>query len=124
LQTFTLFLDMPVSLKEENQKLFYSISEVAELLELNASTIRFWEKEFKALQPKKTQKGNRQFTKKDIELIQRISFLVKEKGYTIQGAKDQLKTRESQRENSEETEVIKKLQAIRRKLLELKKNLD
>jgi DNA-binding transcriptional MerR regulator len=115
---------VPVSLKEDNQKLFYSISEVAELLELNASTIRFWEKEFSALQPKKTQKGNRQFTKKDIELIQRISFLVKEKGYTIQGAKDQLKTRESQRDNSEETEVIKKLQAIRRKLIELKKNLD
>ena len=84
----------------------------------------FGKKNLKPYSLKKHKKETASLQKKDRELIQRISFLVKEKGYTIQGAKDQLKTRESQRENSEETEVIKKLQAIRRKLLELKKNLD
>ncbi len=114
---------MALRLTDESEKLYYSISEVSELLELNASTIRFWEKEFQELQPKKTQKGNRQYTKKDIALLQRINILVKQQGYTIQGAKDQLKLRDP-KIISEEMEVVDRLKRIRQKLIELKKKLD
>ena len=71
-------------------KLYYSIGEVAELLGVNASLIRFWEKEFDAIKPKKNAKGNRKFTPKDIETLKRIYDLVKVKGYTLEGAKKEL----------------------------------
>ena len=78
---------------EETEKLYYSITEVSAMFDVNASALRFWEKEFDILQPAKNKKGNRLFTKKDIEHIAQIVDLVKHKGFTIQGAREQLKTR-------------------------------
>jgi len=112
---------MPVNEKEETEKLYYSISEVSELFDLNASTIRFWEKEFEMLSPTKNKKGNRLFTKKDIEHLAQIVELVKQKGYTIQGAKEQLKNRPASKKTSNE-EVIAKLKEIKAKLIELGKS--
>ncbi|MBL7921223.1 MAG: MerR family transcriptional regulator [Bacteroidia bacterium] len=114
---------MPVNEKEETEKLYYSISEVSELFELNASTIRFWEKEFEMLSPTKNKKGNRLFTKKDIEYLAQIVDLIKQKGFTIQGAKEQLKNRSVSKKSNNE-EVIAKLKEIRAKLVELGKSQD
>ena len=73
------------------QKLFYKISEVAEIFDINISAVRFWEKEFDILKPKKNKKGNRLFTHKDIENIKIIHYLLKEQGFTVEGAKKKLK---------------------------------
>src|SRR5687768_14207357 len=77
--------------EEETQKRYYSIGEVAKLFNVNPSLIRFWENEFDVLQPKKNRKGNRLFTKEDLENIKIIYHLVKEKGYTLSGAKEEMK---------------------------------
>ena len=74
------------------EKKYFSIGEVAEMLDVATSLIRFWESEFDIIKPKKNRKGNRQFTKEDIENVKLIFHLVKEKGYTLQGAKDLLKS--------------------------------
>jgi DNA-binding transcriptional MerR regulator len=76
---------------EETVKLFYSIGEVAEILNVNQSTLRFWEKEFPSIRPVTNKKGNRMYTKKEVDLIYKIYDLVKVKGFTLQGARDQLK---------------------------------
>lgn len=83
-------LGMEERFSQNFNKLYYSIGEVAELLGVNASLIRFWEKEFDTIKPKKNAKGNRKFTPKDIETLQRIYDLVKVKGYTLEGAKKEL----------------------------------
>src|SRR3546814_5876450 len=82
---------MPYKEREIN-KLYYSIGEVARIFDVNASLIRFWEKEFEILQPRKNKKGNRLFTQEDLENLKIIYHLVKEKGYTLQGAKEHLKS--------------------------------
>ncbi|MCE3258614.1 MAG: MerR family transcriptional regulator [Bacteroidetes bacterium] len=107
--------------KEETQKLFYTIGEVSEMFELNASTLRFWEKEFDFLRPSKNKKGNRTFTQKDIDNIARIVDLVKQKGFTIQGAKEQLKggSASTARSSGNNAEVIAKLEKIKDKLIDL-----
>jgi DNA-binding transcriptional MerR regulator len=111
---------MSMNQKEETEKLFYSISEVSEMFDLNASTLRFWEKEFEVLKPAKSKKGNRLFTRKDIEHIALIVELVKNKGFTIQGAREQLKKKPGDDTNSE---VINKLKIIRDKLIRLSESL-
>jgi DNA-binding transcriptional MerR regulator len=112
---------MSINEKEETEKLYYSISEVSELFDLNASTLRFWEKEFDVLKPTKNKKGNRLFTKKDIDHITQIVELVKQKGYTIQGAKEQLKNRTGTKTSlGSNAEVIEKLKSIKAKLIELR----
>jgi len=92
------------------------------MFDLNTSHIRFWEKEFDILKPKKNAKGNRFFTKEDIENLHIIYNLVKERGMTLKGAKQKLK------DNKENTikniEVIRKLQSIKSELLEFKELLD
>jgi len=114
---------MAVNEKEETEKLYYSISEVSDLFDLNASTIRFWEKEFEMLSPTKNKKGNRLFTKKDIDYLAQIVDLVKQKGFTIQGAKEQLKNKPtSKKSNNVNEDVIAKLKDIKAKLIELGKN--
>lgn len=75
----------------EIEKLYYSIGEVAEMFEVNTSLIRFWEKEFAQLQPRKNSRGNRVYSKKDLELFKKIHHLVKEKGFTLEGAKNALR---------------------------------
>ena len=109
---------MAITEKEEIQKLYYSITEVSEMFELNASTLRFWEKEFDILKPTKNKKGNRLFTQKDIDLLRKIVELVKQKGYTIQGAKDQLKNKSIQKKlNNNNEKVIENLKLIKSKLI-------
>ena len=107
--------------EKEDEKLFYSISEVAALFQVNASLIRFWEKEFDLLKPAKTKKGNRQFTTADIDTLRTIHHLVKVKGYTIQGAKDKL--RSGKDDATKETQMIQSLTRVRAFLVELKKQL-
>lgn len=103
------------------EKIYYSISEVAELFEVNQSLIRFWEKEFDILSPQKNKKGNRLFTKDDIENLKLIYHLVKERGYTLQGAREKLK---QNRENVVNTvQMISSLNRVKEFLLELKKEL-
>ena len=99
------------------QKLYYSIGEVSKAFNVNASLIRFWEKEFQELNPKKNNKGTRRYSSIDIEKLQIIHHLVKEKGYTLDGARDLLKTL------NKNFEVIKKLEKIKTSLLNIKNEL-
>ena len=103
------------------EKLYYSIGEVADVFDVNISLLRFWEKEFDILKPKKNKKGNRLFTAKDIDNLKIIYHLVKERGYTLEGAKKKLK------ENKEDTinnvEIVNRLKEIRQFLVELKDEL-
>lgn len=108
--------------EETPEKLFYSISEVAEMFKVNASLIRFWEKEFDFLKPRKTAKGNRTYTKKDIENIKLVYHLVKEKGFTLQGAKEKLKQKPAQ-EINKNLEAIESLNKLKSFLVELKNQL-
>jgi DNA-binding transcriptional MerR regulator len=103
-------------------KLYYSIGEVADIFGVNASLIRFWEKEFDAINPKKNAKGDRKFTPNDIEMVHRIHDLVKVKGYTLDGAKKALKSKSKQTEVSES---IGDLDAdfLEMKLLQIKADL-
>ncbi len=103
------------------EKLYYSIGEVARMFNVNASLIRFWEKEFDIIKPKKNKKGNRFFTRQDIENLSLIFHLVKDRGMTLAGAKKKLK------ENREDTinnfEVVRTLTEIKNALLEIKESL-
>ena len=85
-------------------KLYYTIGEVATMFSVNTSLIRFWEKEFTIIQPKKNKKGNRLFTPKDIINFNKIYNLVKEQGFTLEGAKNALKINNVQNINSVKTE--------------------
>ncbi|MEL0183844.1 MAG: MerR family transcriptional regulator [Bacteroidota bacterium] len=105
-----MHLDLP-------PKLYYSIGEVSKAFKVNASLIRFWEKEFADLNPKKNSKGTRRYSSVDIEKLQIIHHLVKEKGYTLEGAKEQLKTLDKN------FEIIKKLEKIKSTLINIKKEL-
>jgi len=104
-------------------KLYYSIGEVAAMFGVNASLIRFWEKEFKIISPKKSNKGNRMFTVKDLEILYKIYTLVKREGYTLDGAKKALSEIKKTKDKSEDPNqvIIRKLEAIKIKLLTLKK---
>ena len=104
-----------------DSKLYYSIGEVAEIMGVNASLIRFWEKEFDVIQPHKNKKGNRLFTKKDIENLKLIQYLVKERGFTLEGARQKLKDNPATAER--ESEITDRLKKVREFLLELKENL-
>ncbi|MRJ09520.1 MerR family transcriptional regulator [Ornithobacterium rhinotracheale] len=103
------------------EKLYYKISEVAEAFNVNASLLRFWEKEFDILKPKKNRKGNRYFTPEDIQNLKIIYHLVKEKGYTLEGAKIALQEKEK---ITEETSIIFRLEKIKAELLAFKNYLD
>jgi len=103
------------------EKLYYSITEVADMLQVNASLIRFWEKEFETLSPTKNKKGNRLFTPDDIEQLKLIHHLVKDRGFTLEGARQKLKNNKS--EAVSENEIVDRLTRVREFLLELKTNL-
>ncbi len=103
------------------EKLYYSIGEVAKMFDVNPSLIRFWEKEFDIIKPKKNKKGNRFFTKEDIDNFHLIYHLVKEKGMTLKGA--QLKMKENKSGTTNNFEVVKSLKEIKELLLEIKDNL-
>ena len=99
------------------EKLYYSIGEVAQAFNVNTSLIRFWEKEFDSISPKKNKKGDRFFTPKDIENLKIIYYLVKEKGYTLEGAKVVLQT---QKNLPKKVEIISRLELVKEELLKLK----
>ena len=104
----------------EIEKLYYSIGEVADMFEVNASLIRFWEKEFPQLQPRKNNRGNRVYSKKDIELFKKIHHLVKEKGFTLEGAKNALRTKT---EPSSQEVLVDRLLRIRGELQSIASSL-
>lgn len=102
-------------------KRYYSIGEVARAFNVNTSLIRFWEKEFDVLKPKKNAKGNRKFTPEDIKNLQLIYHLVKERGFTLDGAKIHLK--EEKQKTLTNFEIIRKLEAVKATLLNIKEQL-
>ncbi len=105
----------------ETVKLYYTIGEVSKMFSVNASLIRFWEKEFEVLQPKKNKKGNRLFTAEDVENLRIIYHLVKERGFTLHGARAKL--RDNKTDVTSTTEVYDSLTRIKGFLVELKDNL-
>ncbi|MBQ7553764.1 MAG: MerR family transcriptional regulator [Bacteroidaceae bacterium] len=108
--------------KENDLKMFYSISEVAEMFNVNESTLRFWEKEFPALAPKKAGRGIRQYQQKDIDLIKLIHHLVKEEGMTIPGARQRLHVNKDN--TDKKVEVLERLKRIRQELAGMRDALD
>ena len=108
-------------LKTEVEKLFYSIGEVAKKYNVNVSLIRFWEKEFDILKPKKNKKGNRMFTKMDMDNLDIIFHLVKERGFTLEGAKKKLK--ENKKDTIDNISIVNKLKEIRKFLTNLREEI-
>ena len=103
------------------EKRYYGIGEVAKAFNVNTSLIRFWEKEFDALKPKKNAKGNRKFTPEDIKNLKLIYHLVKERGFTLDGAKIHLK--EGKKETLNNFEIISKLEDVKNQLKKIKEHL-
>lgn len=103
------------------EKRYYGIGEVARAFDVNTSLIRFWEKEFDVLQPKKNAKGNRKFTPDDIKNLQLIYHLVKERGFTLEGAKIHLK--EEKKKTLSNFEIIQKLERVKAELIKIKNQL-
>lgn len=112
---------LPESIAEQ-EKIWYGIGETAEALGVTASTLRFWEKEFDMIKPRKNKKGDRFFSKNDIALIRTIHYLTRVKGYTLQGAKDALKRNFI--EEADNATIISSLMEIKEMLLKIKKELD
>lgn len=113
---------MPVQNTDKELKLYYSIGEVAQMFGVNESLLRFWEKEFPQLNPKKAGRGVRQYKAEDIEVVKLIHYLVKERGMTLPGARQRMK-------NNKETtmrnfEVVERLKAIREELVGMRDALD
>lgn len=109
-----MHLDLP-------EKRYYAIGEVAKAFGVNASLIRFWEGEFDIIKPKKNAKGNRKFTPEDVKNLQLIYHLVKERGFTLDGAKIHLK--EEKAKTLQNFELIQKLENIKSELLKIKEQL-
>ena len=105
----------------EQKKLYYSIGEVSKMFNVSASLLRFWETEFEILKPRKNKKGNRLFSKKDIENLKLIYHLVKEKRYTIEGARTKLKGNRDL--NMDKLKVVRSLEMIKGFLIDIKKEL-
>ncbi|MBP9793191.1 MAG: MerR family transcriptional regulator [Flavobacterium sp.] len=110
---------MHINLPEN--KRYYSMGEIATAFGVNQSLIRFWDKEFDILKPKKNAKGNRMFTPEDVKNLQLIYHLVKERGFTLEGAKVHLK--EGQQKTLDKFEIIRKLESIKTQLTNIKNEL-
>jgi DNA-binding transcriptional MerR regulator len=108
--------------KPKIEKIYYSIGEVSEMFGVNASMVRFWDKEFDIIKPHKNKKGNRLFTPQDIEGLRLIYHLVKERGMTLAGAKKKLK--DNREDTMQNFEVVCKLNEIKDLLLEIRNELD
>ena len=103
------------------EKRYYKIGEVAKAFDLNTSHIRFWEKEFDIIKPKKNAKGNRLFTQEDIKNFKLIYNLVKERGFTLEGAKQKLKKNPNKIFNNHD--IISKLEGVKAELQKIKNSL-
>ena len=112
-----------MALKADKElKLYYSISEVAKMFGVNESLLRYWEKEFPMIAPKKAGGNIRQYRKEDIESIRLVYHLVKEKGMTLAGAKQRLKMNKETTMNT--AEILERLKEIKKELLSMRKELD
>jgi len=109
-----MYIDLP-------EKRYYKIGEVAKAFGVNTSHIRFWEKEFDVFKPKKNNKGNRLFTQEDLKNLKLIYHLVKEKGYTLEGAKSKMKESPKKIENNHQ--IITRLETIKAELIKIKEHL-
>jgi DNA-binding transcriptional MerR regulator len=103
------------------EKRYYSIGEISKAFGVNSSLIRFWDQEFDMIQPKKNAKGNRMFTPTDVKNLELIYHLVKERGFTLEGARIHLK--EGKKKTLDRFEIIQKLEAIKTTLVNLKENM-
>ncbi|MDY9917861.1 Helix-Turn-Helix DNA binding domain [Proteiniphilum saccharofermentans] len=106
----------------DDKRLFYSIQEVADHFAVNVSLLRFWEKEFENINPKKTAGGTRQYTREDIQQVEIVYHLVKEKGMTLEGARQTLKSKKDEEEKR--VEVLSRLTKIKKELLSLETEFD
>jgi len=102
-----------LKIDQDLTKLYYSIGEVAEMFEVSNSLIRYWETEFNVLKPSKNKKGDRRFMVKDIRTLEKIFTLVKERGFTLEGAKKELKKKPK---SNKSEEVVQRLKNTRQKL--------
>lgn len=109
--------------KNKDLKMFYSISEVAQMFNVTETLLRYWEKEFPNIKPQKGGRGIRQYTKDDIEQVKLVHHLVKERGLTLQGARDMLK-RNKKGDVNRQIDVIDRLKAIKAELQEIGRNLN
>ncbi|MEQ9187297.1 MAG: MerR family transcriptional regulator [Cryomorphaceae bacterium] len=107
--------------EKESFKLYYSIGEVAEILNVNASLLRFWEKEFDLVKPQKNAKGNRIYKEQDVKNLKLIHHLVKDRGFTLDGAKKKIK--DQHKALLEKSEMIESLKHVKDMLLDLKESL-
>lgn len=103
------------------EKRYYNIGEIAKAFDVNPSLLRFWEKEFDEIKPKKNAKGNRKFTPDDVQKLEIIFHLVKERGFTLEGAKTHLK--ENRKKTLDSFEIIQKLNHVKSELNKLKEGL-
>lgn len=108
---------------QELSKLYYTIGEVAEMFDIKTSSLRFWETEFKQLKPRKSRRGDRLYTQKDIGIIEQIYTLVKERGFTLDGAKKEMKNPQKSEETNHNSEMIARLNRIKDGLNDLKDKL-
>jgi DNA-binding transcriptional MerR regulator len=104
----------------DSPKLYYSIGEVAAMFDVNASLIRFWEKEFAIIKPRKNAKGNRFFTQQDIDNIALIHHYVKERRLTLEGARQKIKENRDDAEHN--FQIVQSLKKVRAMLMEIKEN--
>jgi DNA-binding transcriptional MerR regulator len=107
---------------DDDLKLYYTIGEVAELFQVNTSLVRFWEKEFDQIRPKKNRKGNRLFTREDIRHFRMIYQLVKEQGYTLDGARKKLRAANQQAQDPL-SETIQRLEHVKSLLDQMEEQL-
>lgn len=108
---------------QELSKLYYTIGEVAEMFDIKTSSLRFWESEFKQLKPRKSRRGDRLYTQKDIGIIEQIYTLVKERGFTLDGAKKEMRNPQKSEEANHNNEMIARLNRIKEGLNALKDKL-
>jgi DNA-binding transcriptional MerR regulator len=112
-----------MNLPENLNKLYYSIGEVSEMFGVTNSLIRYWESEFKSLKPQKSKRGDRRYTKADIQELALVYELVKERGFTIEGAKKELANIKNSAKSGGEDKVVSRLSAIKKKMLQLKNRI-
>lgn len=107
--------------KSKITKFYHTITEVSKMFDLNDSTLRYWETEFVQLKPHKNRKGDRRYTKDDILVVDKIYILLKERGFTLKGAKEELKSLiKTEKQNKK---VVQKLFKIKKELLSIKEEL-
>ncbi len=113
-----MYIDLP-------NKLYYKIGEIAKAFQVKTSLLRYWEKEFKTLHPKKNKNGSRLYTKNDVEALRYIYYLVKEKGFTLEGAKQKIKDKKrlGAKQVATNQEVIARLEKIKNELIQIKNQL-